>query len=97
MDEKLKAQLPTIQCLAAIVALLASSAMFAEMEGTYVLEADVSGSKIDDSTLKINVYEDGRHTATLSNRLGVILYTEDIDVDESDFQASFFLWESKGE
>ena len=87
----------SIQCLAALAALLASLSVFAKIEGAYVLEADASSSKIEDSTLEISVNEDGQHAATLTNSLGVLLYTEDIDVDESDFEANFFMWESKGE
>ena len=93
----MKSPLRSIQYLAAIGALLATLTVFAKIEGTYALKADVSSSKVQDSTLEISVNEDGQHIATLTNSLGVLLYTEDIDVDESDFEASFFLWKSKGE
>ena len=87
----------TIQCLAAFTALLAPLAVFAKIEGTYVIEVDGSNSKVADSTLAVRVDEDGQYFATLTNSLGVLLYTEDIDVDESEFEASFFMWKSKGE
>lgn len=93
----MKSPLRSIQCLAAIGALLASLAVVASLEGTYVLETDDHSSKVEESSLTIDVGEDGQYFATLTNSLGVLLYTEDIDVDGNDFDASFFLWESKGE
>ena len=87
----------TIQCLAAFAALLASLAVFAKIEGTYVLEADASNSKIEDSTLEISVNKDGRYSATLASSLNVLQYSENIVVDENGFKASFFLSESNAE
>ncbi len=93
----MKPPLRTVQCLAAIGALLVSLAVFAKIEGIYVLEADVTSSKVQDSTLEISVDKDGRYSATLTDSLNVLQYTEDIVVDESGFKASFFLSESNGE
>ena len=93
----MKLPLHSIQYLAALAALLASLAVFAKIEGTYVLEADTSSSNIEDSTLEISVNKDGRYSATLASSLNVLQYSENIVVDESRFKASFFLSESNAE
>ena len=89
--------LRSIQCLVAVGALLVSPAVFAKLEGTYVLETDVSSSKVQDYTLEINADKDGRYSATLTSSLKLVQYTEDIVVDENRFKASFFLSESNAE
>ncbi len=93
----MKPPVRTVQCIAAIGALLVSLAAFAKIEGIYVLEAGVTSPKVQDSTLEISVDKDGRYSATLTDSLSVLQYTEDIVVDESGFKASFFLSESNGE
>lgn len=87
----------TIQCLAAIGALLVSPAVLAKLEGTYVLETDISSSKGQDYTLEIRADKDGRYSATLTSSLKVVQYTEDIVVHENRFEASFFLSKSNAE
>lgn len=93
----MKPPVRTVQCIAAIGALLVSLAAFAKIEGVYVLEAGVTSPKVQDSTLEISVDKDGRYSATLTDSLSALQYSENIVVDESGFKASFFLSKSNAE
>lgn len=96
-DRKLKRLIRSIQCVTAVGALLFSLGIFAAVEGTYVLETDENSSNEGNSTLTIDVDDEGEYSATLKSSSGAFTYTDDVVVDENKFKSTFPYWDLSGE
>jgi len=81
------------------VALFAPVPVFANVEGTYTLEASEESSfKWKQPELTIKRDAEGAHSATLAKRSGeILLDTKDVEVQEKEFKATFTTSSGMGE
>ena len=95
----MKKLLHNLFCGASIVALFVPLSLHAEIEGTYVLEdTEESRYKWTQPELSIEVDDEGEYSATLTKKSGeVLLETENIEVDEKEFKATFTTSSGLGE
>ncbi|MCY3540466.1 MAG: hypothetical protein OXH31_00945 [Gammaproteobacteria bacterium] len=86
-------------CGVSFIALLAIVPVFADIEGTYTLEASEGSSfKWKQPELTINLDAEGTHSATLTKRSGeILLNTEDVEIHEKEFKATFTTPSGMGE
>lgn len=92
---KMKNSLRVIQYATSIAALSACALAFAAVEGTYALEATSRFGK--ETTLEIKVDEEGEYSARLDSGLDQPAYTEDVEVDGNEFDATFVVGNGKFE
>lgn len=84
----------------AIATLIGSLTVFAKVEGTYVLSNDQDDNSPFDpkqTTLAINVDDEGKYSATLTSGFGAVNNSDNVEVTDDEFEASFVLSTSQGE
>ncbi|MYF38648.1 MAG: hypothetical protein F4219_07790 [Gammaproteobacteria bacterium] len=88
-----------VLCGAGLLALTASVSVFAEIEGTYILEdSEESRFKWRQPELTIKADDEGQYSATLKKGSGeVLLETSDVEVDQREFKAVFTMSSTLGD
>lgn len=95
----MRISLHRILCGISLVALIASVSIFAEVEGTYVLEdSEESRFKWKQPELTIKADDDGGYSAVLTESSGeILLDSEEVEVDGQEFKAIFTLSSDLGD
>lgn len=88
-----------VLCGAGLLALTASVSVFAEIEGTYILEdSEESRFKWRQPELTIKVDDEGQYSATLNKGSGeLLLATSDVEIDQGEFKAVFTMSSTLGD
>ena len=95
----MKELLHSLVCGISLLLIVASHALHAEIEGTYVLDdSDESRFKWKQPELTIKIDDEGEYSATLTKESGEVLLTaQDVEVEQSNFKALFSMSSDLGE
>lgn len=99
-DSQLRGDMSKLRLAVATATLIGSLTALAAIEGTYVLSDDQDDNRRfnkKETTLAINVDDEGQYLATLTSSFGAITKTNDIEVTEDGFAATFVLSTSQDE
>ena len=89
----------SLVCGITLVFIVTSLSLHAEVDGTYVLEgSEKSSFQWKQPELTIKADDDGKYSATLTKGTGeVLLTTQDIEIDDSEFTAVFTMSSDLGD